>query len=74
MSFTRLKGRRRELWVCSECQAENHELDADCQFCGASEDDPASCECDSTHQKVDTVCRWCWARGRRHWGDPEVTA
>jgi len=31
------------------------------------------CECDSTHQNVDTVCRWCWAHGRRHWNDPDVT-
>lgn len=29
------------------------------------------CECDNTHQAVDTVCRWCWERGRRHWDDPE---
>lgn len=36
------------------------------------EDIPASCECDNTHQKVDSVCRYCWSKGRRHWGDPEV--
>lgn len=37
------------------------------------EEDPTECECDNTHQSVDTVCRWCWSRGRRHWNDPEVT-
>ena len=30
------------------------------------------CECDNTHEAVGTVCRWCWARGRRRWDDPEV--
>lgn len=30
------------------------------------------CECDSTHEANDTVCRWCWAHGRRHWNDPET--
>lgn len=30
------------------------------------------CECDNTHQANDTVCRWCWARGRRHFNDPPV--
>jgi hypothetical protein len=34
---------------------------------------PPSCECDNTHQANDTVCRWCWAHGRRHWNDAEVT-
>jgi hypothetical protein len=33
---------------------------------------PPACECDNTHQANDTVCRWCWAHGRRHWNDPEV--
>lgn len=36
------------------------------------DDEPSSCECDSTHQANDTVCRWCWERGRRHWDDPEI--
>lgn len=36
-------------------------------------DEPPSCECDNGHQQNDTVCRWCWNRGRRHWNDPEVT-
>ena len=30
------------------------------------------CECDNTHQQNDTVCMWCWNRGRRKWNDPEV--
>jgi len=30
------------------------------------------CECDNTHEQNDTVCRWCWAHGRRKWADPEV--
>lgn len=30
------------------------------------------CECDNTHQATDTVCMWCWNRGRRKWNDPEV--
>jgi hypothetical protein len=29
------------------------------------------CECDSTHKQNDTVCKACWATGRRHWNDPE---
>lgn len=30
------------------------------------------CECDNTHQKVNSVCRFCWERGRREWDDPEI--
>lgn len=33
---------------------------------------PDSCECDNTHEATNTVCRYCWARGRRAWSDPEV--
>ena len=36
------------------------------------EDEPPSCECDNTHDQNDTVCRWCWARGRRKPSDPDV--
>src|SRR5262245_27806831 len=32
----------------------------------------AVCECDNTHRHNDTVCRWCWAHGRRKWNDPDV--
>lgn len=32
----------------------------------------SDCECDNTNQQNDTVCRWCWNRGRRKWNDPEV--
>lgn len=33
----------------------------------------AACECDNTHEQNDTVCRWCWAQGRRKPSDPEVS-
>lgn len=36
------------------------------------EHDPPHCECDSTHRQNDTVCMWCWKRGRRKWNDPDV--
>lgn len=32
---------------------------------------PTACECDNTHEANDTVCRYCWNRGRRRWADPE---
>lgn len=28
-----------------------------------------ACECDNTHKQNDTVCQYCWNRGRRHWND-----
>ena len=39
---------------------------------GVPGEDPPSCECDNTHDQNDTVCRWCWAKGRRKPSDPEV--
>lgn len=30
------------------------------------------CYCDSGHQSADTVCMWCWNRGRRHWNDVDI--
>ena len=30
------------------------------------------CECDNTHEQNDTVCQWCWSKGRRHWNDSDV--
>jgi hypothetical protein len=36
--------------------------------------EPSSCECDNTHGTNDTVCRYCWANGRRKWNDPAVSA
>lgn len=33
---------------------------------------PTSCECDNTHDQNHTVCRYCWANGRRHPHDPDV--
>lgn len=33
---------------------------------------PESCECDNTHKHNDTVCRYCYHYGRRHWNDPAV--
>lgn len=35
--------------------------------CGLTE-----CECDNTHEANDTVCRFCWSKGRRKWSDPEL--
>lgn len=48
-----------------------------CRNCGMQQsvevdDAPTACECDNTHQNNDTVCRFCWAFGRRKWTDPEV--
>lgn len=34
----------------------------------------AGCECDNTHAQNDTVCRWCWERGRRPPTDPDILA
>lgn len=33
---------------------------------------PEACECDNTHEQNGTVCRWCWAHGRRKPDDPPV--
>jgi len=33
---------------------------------------PEACECDNTHTQNDTVCRWCYAHGRRKPTDPSV--
>lgn len=30
-----------------------------------------ACECDNTHKANNTVCRYCYAKGRRAWDDPE---
>lgn len=32
------------------------------------------CECDNTHDQNDTVCRYCWAKGRRRPSDPTPEA
>jgi hypothetical protein len=42
--------------------------------CKDEPDEPPGCECDNGHKQNDTVCRWCWNRGRRRWNDPEVPA
>lgn len=34
----------------------------------ATPDVPPACECDNTHAQNRTVCRWCWAQGRRFIG------
>jgi hypothetical protein len=48
-------------------------LVSDEQYDGEDGDDELiGCECDNTHEQNDTVCRWCWARGRRHWSDPDI--
>lgn len=36
------------------------------------DEEPQACECDNTHETNDTVCRWCWEHGRRHWNDSDV--
>lgn len=42
-------------------------------FAGVAElEEPDGCECDKTHAMNDTVCRWCFNRGRRCWDDPAV--
>lgn len=39
-------------------------------------DDPEEpdeeCTCHNGHQQNDTVCTWCWDRGRRKWLDPDI--
>jgi len=52
--------------------AEGNELMAQCQRCRGSGQRLNQCECDNTHQANNTVCRWCCARGRRHFNDPAV--
>lgn len=41
-------------------------------YSGAHSDVPAACECDNTHDQNGTVCRFCWAHGRRKPSDPEL--
>ena len=41
-----------------------------CDACHGSGQRLLQCECDNTHQANNTVCQWCWARGRRNWNDP----
>lgn len=43
-----------------------------CDWCGGSGRLLAHCECDNTHQANDTVCQWCYARGRRRFNDPAI--
>ena len=42
--------------------------------CVEDEDEPSECECDNTHEQNATVCRWCWAAGRRVPSDPDVAS
>lgn len=39
----------------------------------ACDEEPPDCECDSTHDDNATVCRWCYAHGRRLPADPPVS-
>src|SRR5512143_242155 len=48
------------------------ELIPRCDRCNGAGRILTHCECDNTHQHNNTVCRWCWARGRRHFDDPPV--
>lgn len=61
---------------CEECGRDDLPLHPDnkCPDCSrwSEGEDPNGCECDNTHEQNDTVCRWCWSRGRRKWNDPEV--
>ena len=36
--------------------------------------DLAACECDNTHDQNNSVCRWCWDRGRRKPTDADAAA
>jgi len=67
-------------WVASIRDIKNHHLWVGKdgmrvgfdRWVSVEDDIPTSCECDNTHQAVDSVCRYCWSKGRRHWDDPEV--
>lgn len=48
-------------------------LRALCARCNGSGRRLTACECDNTHNTNGTVCRWCWARGRRQPTDPEIS-
>lgn len=54
-------------WIARKCNVKGVELDEGCV-----KDMEGTCECDNTHKAMDTVCQWCFARGRRKWDDPEV--
>jgi len=47
-----------------------------CDACHGSGQRLLHCECDhaaqarTPNQANNTVCQWCWARGRRNWNDP----
>ena len=56
----------------ADWDAAGNELVARCDRCQGTGRILTHCECDNTHQANDTVCRWCWARGRRHFNDPPV--
>jgi hypothetical protein len=47
-------------------------LDAAEPFDEPAEGVPKRCECDNTHEQNGTVCRWCWAHGRRVPSDPDI--
>ena len=62
--------------VCAARHSNAHNLCADCAYwCDgnlAEAHNPPECECDNTHDQNDTVCMWCWVRGRRAPADPEI--
>jgi hypothetical protein len=55
---------------CDWCECGSCVMEMD--FDDEPEDDLTECECDNGHQQNDTVCRWCYARGRRRWDDPDI--
>lgn len=85
LAFFEAIGFRREDDTCPKCGGTGEEpgapvdyaedggmLVARCDRCDGAGRILTHCECDNTHQHNNTVCRWCWARGRRHFNDPPV--
>jgi hypothetical protein len=68
----RCEGTGEEPGVPPDIGDEGEELLPVCCQCNGSGTRVIDCECDEGHRANDTVCRWCWARGRRHWNDPAV--
>jgi hypothetical protein len=58
------------MYPCTACDALNKENSEECFNCRETIDD--CCTCHNGHKQNNTVCTWCWARGRRVWNDVEV--
>lgn len=81
LAFFEQIGHRRTDDTCPRCDGSGEEPGAPiemdgaralCDRCHGAGRILTHCECDNTHQANDTVCRWCYARGRRHFNDPPV--